>query len=81
MTWWPWATPAAAGIAAAGWDYYSWETAYGVQRLEEHLGVSAPPGSLSLGQVVFEPGALRVIAGDREPGRPGGGAGAGGDLR
>src|SRR6202035_5285183 len=49
-----------APIAAAGWDCYSWETAYGVQRLEEHLGVSFPPGSLSLGQVVFEPEALRV---------------------
>jgi hypothetical protein len=48
------------GIAAAGWDYYSPETAYAVQRLEEHLGVSSPPGSLSSGQVVFEPGALRV---------------------
>lgn len=47
-------------IVAAGWDYYSWETAYAVQRLEEHLGVSAPPGNLSLGQVVFEPTALRV---------------------
>jgi hypothetical protein len=31
-----------------------------VQKLEEHLGVSFPPGSLSLGQVVFEPAALRV---------------------
>ena len=49
-----------ADVVALGWDYYSWETAYGVQRLEEHLGVSCPPGSLSLGQVVFEPGALRV---------------------
>jgi hypothetical protein len=49
-----------AGIAVAGWDYYSWETAYGVQRLEEHLGVSSPSGSLSLGQAVFEPAALRV---------------------
>jgi hypothetical protein len=49
-----------ADIAALGWGYYSWETAYGVQRLEERLGVSYPPGSLSLGQVVFEPGALRV---------------------
>jgi len=46
-------------IAALGWDYYSWETAYAVQRLEERLGVSFPPGSLS-GQVVFEPQALRV---------------------
>jgi len=49
-----------AGIAAAGWDYYSLETAYAAQRLEEHLGVSFPPGSLSLGQVVFEPEAIRV---------------------
>jgi hypothetical protein len=49
-----------ADIAALGWDYYSWETAYAVQRLEEHLGVLYPPGSLSLGQVVFEPQALRV---------------------
>jgi hypothetical protein len=49
-----------AEVAAARWDYFSWETAYGVQRLEEHLGVSFPPGSLSLGQVVFEPQAIRV---------------------
>jgi hypothetical protein len=49
-----------AGVAALGWDYYSWETARAVQRLEEHRGVTSPPGSLSLGQVVFEPGALRV---------------------
>ena len=49
-----------ADIVALGWDYYSWETAYAVQRLEEHLGVSGPPGSLSVGQVVFEPEALRV---------------------
>jgi hypothetical protein len=48
------------GIAALGWDYYSWETQYAVQQLEEHLGVASPPGSLSLGQVVFKPEALRV---------------------
>jgi hypothetical protein len=47
-------------IVALGWDYYSWETACAVQKLEEHLGVSSPPGSLSLGQVVFEPEAIRV---------------------
>jgi len=47
-------------ISAAGWGYFSWETADGVQKLEEHLGVSAPPGSLALGQVVFEPEAIRV---------------------
>ncbi|HEY6789996.1 MAG TPA: hypothetical protein VI365_22070 [Trebonia sp.] len=49
-----------ADVTALGWDYYSWETAVGVQNLEEHLGVASPPGSLSLGQVVFEPQALRV---------------------
>jgi hypothetical protein len=49
-----------ADVAALGWDYYSWETACAVQELEEHLGVASPPGSLSLGQVVFGPRALRV---------------------
>jgi len=47
-------------VTALGWDYYSWETAYAVQLLEEHLGVAWPTRSLSLGQVVFEPEALRV---------------------
>ncbi len=51
-----------------------------VERLEEDLGVSCPPGSLSLGPVVFEPGALRVSQVTGQPGRPGGGAGADGDL-
>ena len=60
MTWWRSGTPARADIAALGWDYFSWETAYGVEKLEEHLGVSFPPGSLPLGQVVFEPEAIRV---------------------
>ena len=49
-----------ADVVALGWDYYSWETAQAVQKLEGHLGVSSPPGSLSLGQVVFEPEALRI---------------------
>jgi len=51
-----------SSISAAGWNYFSWETASGVQELEERLGVTYPPGSLSLGQVVFEPAALRVAA-------------------
>jgi len=59
-------------ISAARWDYFSWETAYGVQKLEEHLGVSSPPGSLALGQMVFEPQAIRV---SRVTGRLGGPAG------
>jgi hypothetical protein len=58
-----------ADIVAAGWDYYSLGTAYGVQRLLEHVGVSFPLGSLSLGQVVFEPEAMRVA---RVTGRLGG---------
>jgi hypothetical protein len=49
-----------ADVVALGWDYFSWATAYGVQRLEERRGVVSPAGSLSLGQVVFEPEALRV---------------------
>jgi multidrug efflux pump subunit AcrA (membrane-fusion protein) len=49
-----------ADVVALGWDYYSWETAQAIQRLEGHLGVADPPGSLPLGQVVFEPEALRV---------------------
>jgi len=47
-------------VAALGWDYYSRETQYAVQQLEENLGVASPPGSLALGRVVFEPEALRV---------------------
>jgi hypothetical protein len=58
-----------ADVVAAGWDYYSQATAYGVQRLQEHLGAPFPPGSLSLGQAVFEPGAIRVA---RLTGRLGG---------
>jgi hypothetical protein len=47
-------------ISALGWDYYSWETLYAVQDMEQGLGVSSPPGSLSLGSVVFKPEALLV---------------------
>ena len=47
-------------ISALGWDYYSWETNYAVQQMEEARGVSSPSGSLSLGSVVFTPEALRV---------------------
>jgi hypothetical protein len=49
-----------ADISALGWDYFSWETQAGVQKLQSALGVSSPSGSLSLGQVVFEPRAIRV---------------------
>jgi hypothetical protein len=64
---------AGSEISAAGWDYFSWETAYGVQKLEEHLGVSSPPGSLLLGQVVFEPEAIRVSQVTGSLGGPAGG--------
>ena len=47
-------------IGSVGWDYFSWETAYGVQQMESALGVSSPPGSLALGSVVFEPEPIRV---------------------
>jgi hypothetical protein len=47
-------------ISALGWDYFSWETQEGVQRMESALGVSSPPGPLPLGSVVFEPTAIRV---------------------
>jgi hypothetical protein len=49
-----------ADISALGWDYFSWETAAGVARLQSALGVSAPSGSLPLGSVVYEPEAIRV---------------------
>jgi hypothetical protein len=47
-------------VSALGWDYFSWATAAGVEKLQAHLGVSVPPGWLPLGSVVFEPQALRV---------------------
>jgi HlyD family secretion protein len=62
-----------ADIAALGWDYYSWETRYAVQQLEEHLGMSSPPGSLPRGRVVFEPQALRVKQVSGSLGGPAGG--------
>jgi multidrug efflux pump subunit AcrA (membrane-fusion protein) len=47
-------------ISALGWDYFSWETQAGVQKLQSALAVSGPSGSLPLGQVMFEPEAIRV---------------------
>ena len=49
-----------ADVAALGWDYFSWATAAGVQKLQSALGVAFPSGWLPLGSVVFEPRALRV---------------------
>jgi hypothetical protein len=61
-----------AEISALGWDYFSWETKAGVEKLQSGLGISAPSGSLSLGSVVFEPEAIRV---SQVTGRLGGPAG------
>jgi hypothetical protein len=47
-------------ISSLGWDYYSSQTQYAVENMEEALGVSSPSGSLTLGSVVFKPEALRV---------------------
>ncbi len=49
-----------AEVSALGWDYFSAQTAAGVAKLQSALGISSPSGSLPLGQVVFEPEALRV---------------------
>jgi hypothetical protein len=49
-----------ADISALGWDYFSSETKAGVQKLQTDLAISSPSGSLPLGQVVFEPEAIRV---------------------
>jgi multidrug efflux pump subunit AcrA (membrane-fusion protein) len=51
-------TPVSLG-ARSGWDYYSAETAYGVELLQVHLG-QAETGSLDLGAVVFLPSAIEV---------------------
>jgi hypothetical protein len=49
-------------IGSLGWGYFSWQTEVGVRRMESALGVSSPPGSLPLGSMVFEPGAIRVTS-------------------
>lgn len=43
----------------SGWDYFSAETAYGVQQLQVKLGVTET-GSLTLGSTVFLPGAVEI---------------------
>ena len=69
-----------ADIAALGWDYYSWETAYGGA-----AAGGAPGGLQPAGEPVFGAGGVRAggAAGqprDREPGRPGVRAGADRDV-
>ena len=61
----------------AGWDYFSSETAYGLEQFQAHLGITDPTGSLSLGQAVFLPSAVKITAWARplsppvSPPRPG----------
>ena len=59
-----------ADISFLGWDYFSWETKVGVEKLQSELGVSSPSGSVPLGQVVFEPEAIRVSQVTGSPGGP-----------
>jgi hypothetical protein len=51
-----------ADIAALGWDYFSWETRYALERLQQHLGISGPSGTLTPGSAVFEPTAIRITS-------------------
>jgi multidrug efflux pump subunit AcrA (membrane-fusion protein) len=64
----------AADIEAEGWDFYSWDTNYAVQLLEERYGVSNPSGSLALGDIVFEPQAIRIASVSAIVGEPGSGS-------
>jgi hypothetical protein len=52
------ATAAALG-PRSGWDYFSAETAYALELLQAHLGLTVT-GTLPLGQAVFLPGAIQV---------------------
>jgi hypothetical protein len=48
-------------VAELGWDYFSWATRYGLEQLQASF-TRRQTGNLPLGQVVFEPRALRVAA-------------------
>ncbi len=50
-----------ADISALGWDYFSWETAYALEQLQDHLGLTQT-GTLPIGQAVFLPSALRITS-------------------
>jgi hypothetical protein len=54
------ATRAALG-PRSGWDYFSAETAYALERLQAHLGLTVT-GTLPLGQAVFLPSAAKMTA-------------------
>ena len=73
-------TPTAPEIAALGWDYYSWETAYGVQLIGRAPGGVVPAGGAAAGAGGVRAAGAAGQPGDREPGRPGVRAGADRDL-
>jgi hypothetical protein len=54
-------TTAAALGPRSGWDYYSAATAYAVEQLQTHFGLTVT-GELSLGEAVFQPGPVLVTA-------------------
>ncbi len=54
------ATAAALG-PRPGWDYFSGETAFALELLQAHLGLTQT-GTLPLGQAVFLPGAIQVTS-------------------
>jgi peptidoglycan hydrolase-like protein with peptidoglycan-binding domain len=62
-----------ADVAAVGWDYFSWETKYALEKLQAHLGLKQT-GTLPLGQAVFLPSAIRVTAVPASLGAPASGA-------
>jgi hypothetical protein len=55
------ASPAALG-PRDGWDYFSSETAYALGQFQTQLGFTHHLGSLSLGQAVFLPSAVKITA-------------------
>jgi Putative peptidoglycan binding domain len=62
-----------ADVAAVGWDYFSWETKYALEKLQAHLGLTQT-GTIPLGQAVFLPSAVRVTAVPASLGAPASGA-------
>jgi hypothetical protein len=50
-----------AGIAALGWDYFSWQTTYALELYQRDLGVDQT-GTLAPGQAVFLPSAIRITS-------------------
>jgi hypothetical protein len=53
----------------SGWDYFTAETAYALEKLQAHLGLTVT-GTLPLGQAVFLPAALRVTTVNASLGSP-----------